>query len=50
MENFKEFELQNQDLIFGGELKETVLATPWTGFIANDIYDTVRDIFAIIIE
>lgn len=50
MEKFKEFELQSPEMILGGELQETILATPWTGFIANDLYDTERDRFIIIKE
>lgn len=39
MENFKNFEIENQEMIFGGEHRETMY-TSSSGGIGDDIYDT----------
>ncbi|GGH03511.1 hypothetical protein [Pedobacter zeae] len=41
MENFKAFEVENQEMIFGGELQKTV----WSGNgeSGTDFYDTEKD-------
>lgn len=42
MENFKNFEIENQDVIFGGQLIETRYSGG-NGTSGEDRYDTDRD-------
>lgn len=42
MENFKNFEIENQDMIFGGSLTDTEY-TGGNGTMGKDKYDSDRD-------